>query len=608
MRATRFRLGAGCLSWERKDGTEAKNQRILDVIPARFKDPAVNSTRGWRDLNKEEIKRVERGKMNKPQLGRKGKGAAKADKGKGKAVEDPVDGEGVPGDEEEAQFGDADGWIGGSKEPANDIWPEYNPADFETSMPAPQLQHQNPRGESSRSSANDVDGNGESAPFQQLPPPPRKRARSALAADSDECSDDRAQKRVRVASTAQADSETGHASRITTSRVPRKQQKAAARKTSATEGLPASVYSAAGDNTPVHGVYPTLPSNGFDSSSPASYGDHGQLYSADSSVNAASLMPGFYDTGAQHGYGSSCLQSQLTQHEEPSMLLPHTETPSASYAQSSAAQTYPANCFSSGSSYLGNAITPASNVQDDNPGYYPLGSNVQDFDSSYYPPASGFRPDGTLDYNSAWNAPLQLSSFDQEPNQYDVPLTQPLEWDFLQNLPPSPEVTGKRKRVHDSVTEEPEGPRPIKRAKGYTPSPAVVPEVPYPTDPVIGAYDSPLPAGYAGYETTPPEYKYLDMQGTSFPQPGLSFPNASPNLLSSVDGESWTAEAFPTQGQGNMPLISDLDGMPASDLTRTYQDVQDGPSYNSYAPQLADFQSSQWQPGQGDDWYLRWME
>ncbi len=593
MRATRFRLGAGCLSWERKDGTAAKNERILDVIPARFKDPAVNSTRGWRDLNKEEIKRIEKGKMSKPQLGRKAKGAAKADKGKGRAVEESVEEEGVPGDGDEAQFGDADGWMGGSNEQGSDVWPEYNPADFETSMPAPQLHHQNPRGESSRSSAKDVDGNGESASFQQLPPPPRKRARSALDVDSSEGSDDRAQKRVRVTSTAQVQSNTGSTPRITTSRVPRKQQKAAARKTSATQGLSAPANAATGDNIPVHGVYPTLPSNGFDASPPVYYGDLGQPYSAGTSVNAASLMPGFYDPSAQHGYGTSFPQSQLTQDENSSMLLPQTGEPSASYAQSSAAQTYPTNDFLPGFPYFDNAITPDS--------------NVQEFDPGYYPPVSGFRPDGTLDYNSAWNAPLQMSTFDQEPNQYDVPLTQPSEWGYPPQLPPSPGVTGKRKRVHDSVTEQPEGQHGPKRIKRHAANPAVVPEVPYPTDPVIGAYDSPLPAGYAGYETTPPEYKHLDMQGTSLPQPATNFPDSAPNLLSSFDGESWTGEAFPTQGQGSMPLVSDLDGMLAQDFTPRYQDVQDGSGYNSYPNQLADFQSSQWQPGQGDDWYLRWM-
>ena len=577
MRATRFRLGAGCLSWERKDGTEAKNQRILEVIPTRFKDPAVNSTRGWRDLNKEEIKRVERGKMNKPQLGRKGKGAAKADKGKGRAVEDSIEEERLPGDGEEFQIADASG----SNEQGSDVWPEYNPADFEASMPAPQLQHQNPRGESSRSAANDVNGNGESASFQQDPPPPRKRARSVLAADLSEGSDDRAQKRVRVTSTAQTDNEAGNASRTTTPRVPRKQQKAAARKTSATQGLPASASAATDSNALGQDFPPASSNSGFDSSLPVSNESHGQMYNSSCITNAETLTPDWYNSSWQNGFDDSFFQPPLAQNGNCGTLQP----------TSSLVEQQPS--FSSGSPYLANAITPDS--------------NVQDFDPGYYPSIPGFHPDGTLDYNSAWNAPLQMSSFEQDPNQVNIPFTQPLEWDYSQNLPPSPEVTGKRKRVHDSVTEQPEGQHASKRTKRHTSNPAVVPEVSNPTDPVIGAYDSPFAAAYAGYETTPPEYKYLDMQSTGFLQPEANNFDFS-NSLPSAHGESWTGEAFPTQGQGSMPLIGDLDGMPAADFASTYQDVQDGYAYDSYPNQLTDFQSSQWQPAQSDDWYLRWMD
>ena len=77
MRATRFRLRAGLLSWDKKDGTEAKNRRILDLIPASFK--RVNSTKGWRDLNKEEINAVKAGALHKPQQGPKAKRALTED-------------------------------------------------------------------------------------------------------------------------------------------------------------------------------------------------------------------------------------------------------------------------------------------------------------------------------------------------------------------------------------------------------------------------------------------------------------------------------------------------------------------------------------------------
>lgn len=79
LRATRFRLRAGCLSWEKKDGTAAKNQRTLDVIPAQYEDPTVISTKSWRDLNKAEMKPVKAGAIKKPQLDPKEKRAAQAE-------------------------------------------------------------------------------------------------------------------------------------------------------------------------------------------------------------------------------------------------------------------------------------------------------------------------------------------------------------------------------------------------------------------------------------------------------------------------------------------------------------------------------------------------
>lgn len=77
MRATGFHLRADCLSWEKNDGTAAKNKRILEVIPEQVKGPAIRSTKGWRDFNKAEIKSVKAVAMKKPQLGPKGKRAAR---------------------------------------------------------------------------------------------------------------------------------------------------------------------------------------------------------------------------------------------------------------------------------------------------------------------------------------------------------------------------------------------------------------------------------------------------------------------------------------------------------------------------------------------------
>ena len=50
MRGTRFRLQAGLLSWTMRMGSKERNDKILSIIPEQFKAPAVNSTKGFRDL------------------------------------------------------------------------------------------------------------------------------------------------------------------------------------------------------------------------------------------------------------------------------------------------------------------------------------------------------------------------------------------------------------------------------------------------------------------------------------------------------------------------------------------------------------------------------
>ncbi|KAL9064934.1 MAG: hypothetical protein Q9161_008566 [Pseudevernia consocians] len=63
-----------------KDVTAAKNQRILDITPAQYKDLTLTSTKGWRDFNKGEIKNIKDGAIKNPQQGPKGKRAAEAKK------------------------------------------------------------------------------------------------------------------------------------------------------------------------------------------------------------------------------------------------------------------------------------------------------------------------------------------------------------------------------------------------------------------------------------------------------------------------------------------------------------------------------------------------
>ena len=71
MRATRFRLKAGCLSWNEKGDTAAKNAKMLSLMPASCQ--AKNSTRKFRDLTKQEQDACETAKGQRGNKARKSK-------------------------------------------------------------------------------------------------------------------------------------------------------------------------------------------------------------------------------------------------------------------------------------------------------------------------------------------------------------------------------------------------------------------------------------------------------------------------------------------------------------------------------------------------------
>ena len=127
MRATRFRLRAGLLSWEKKDGTDAKNRRILDLIPAQYQE--VNSTKGWRDLNKEEMNKIKAGHLSKPQQGPKAKRRVVA--------KDSEEDEGLVNNEEDPEQ-DKDTSNNTLTERDNGEWPENHPEDNGNSLPLQQ--------------------------------------------------------------------------------------------------------------------------------------------------------------------------------------------------------------------------------------------------------------------------------------------------------------------------------------------------------------------------------------------------------------------------------------------------------------------------------------
>ena len=127
MRATRFRLRAGLLSWDKKDGTQAKNERILSLIPSQYK--RINCTKGWRDLNEEEIKKVKAGALRKPQQGPKSKRAAAA-----LAVADDS-GESEGDDDDEGTFHNKDTSNNTSSQQDNNKRPKNHPEHNGNTLP-----------------------------------------------------------------------------------------------------------------------------------------------------------------------------------------------------------------------------------------------------------------------------------------------------------------------------------------------------------------------------------------------------------------------------------------------------------------------------------------
>lgn len=365
MRATRFRLTAGCLSWETKDGTAAKNQRILDLIPAEFKDPAVNSTKGWRDFNKQEVKIIKDGAMRKPQQGPKEKRAAQAAKERERtenAIQDSVEMGEILKSCPEIQHDGNDAWVGRPNHQDSSEWPESDPKSYEDSELAPQSYHKDPRSSKPRQSTSVLEKyplTTTDIPSQQDSMQPRKRSRGTLNEDHEESGNNRASKRTRVTTGSDGLGNQGTCSRMGTSRMGRQQQRPAPAPAPAP-----SPYTAV--NTSPAFTYPTLNSNvlrstphllssnaTYSSSSPASAEPRHQVYPSSYSSNARSVLSNMYNSSHQPGPGDyySFLQAPFTQNEgyNTSQLEISLEgNPLYRYAQPDAFQIDQANSWSLG--------------------------------------------------------------------------------------------------------------------------------------------------------------------------------------------------------------------------------------------------------------------
>ena len=405
MRATRFRMGAGCLSWEKKDGTAAKNQRILAVIPGQFKDPAMNSTKGWRDLNKAEIKTIKDGAMSKPQQGPKAKRAAQAKKDEEKKSQNiqksPIDmiheGGGDLDNEDESP------WIGASNKYDPSV---FGPEDFDGSRQFSNANFQSTNPWQSRSAIYETPPNIENAPSQPSLVQPGKRSRGSLDLEPEESTHRRVQKRRKVTGGDQGRDDEG-LPRVKKSRTAPQQSKSGRQQIRmlapnpyATQAAsPPMAFPAVDSHTLAQ--QPLLPLfDGNAESLPTTQGDYSFSHNSGGLVNPGSLLPNAYETNGQYEFNNPVLQSHLV--------------PSPSIGGSESLPT----------------------AQEDRG----------------FPPNSG----------SPVNPEFLF------PNTYETNGQYGLNNPVLQShSAPSVDIGGKRKRTQSSATEVFEARRPVKRAKGH---------------------------------------------------------------------------------------------------------------------------------------------
>ena len=325
MRATRFRLRTGCLSWEKKDGTAAKNQRILDLIPAQYKDPAVNSTKGWRDLDKSEIKKIGDGAKRKPQQGPKEKRAALA-----KKVQDETDNHfpGFPEDREDIQHGEEDAWIYASNWQTQSVQSGNGPKDSDGSIMAPQMYNTDFQSTTlwqPPSAMYETSVDFENDPSRPNLTQPRQQSEGSLNADFDGGTHHRAQKRKRFDGDAEGRVNEG-GTRLKKARI-ESQEPRSGRQQQRTLALnpygpqttsPSTAYTAAGNLS--IGQEPFLAWSGdFADLVTTTQEDHSTTYNSIGVANVDSLLPDTHDSMWQHESSSRFPQSQL---------LPSTEATS----------------------------------------------------------------------------------------------------------------------------------------------------------------------------------------------------------------------------------------------------------------------------------------
>ena len=569
MRATRFRLRAGLLSWEKKDGTVSKNQRLLDIIPAQYKHPSVNSIKEWRDLNKKEIKKMKDGALRKPQQARKAKRAAQAEKDRGQsdtAVKGAHEVIEILSDGDEIQYDDEDTNIA-PNDTENVEWPDYDPNDFNDPIPVPQTYHMDAKSNntllsSSSKVVNPMNNtyeqpqqgfivpdkvsqpyraNTKSKNFLQLPSAvtenqvnimheqpqphslqPRKRSRDALNEDSETIINERAQKRARVPFDAQYQGNGGGLPRSRTSslRIP---QQSTSTPYIAGGVSPASPHLSIGSNDLGQGHQPMLSGHQSYSSSPMSHSDRSQSYST---ANTELMMSNILDSNTQAGHPNLSFNALYAQNENFNISQPYApyEYPTYGYVQPD--------------------LFPQSQMDSHSFGHSGLSSgNHSRFNGHNHASGRQYAPESEPNINMPTtysSHPQSIPSVSQNPTQnyyYSSPSPSTnTEWatEHQQYLLPSSSLTnGKRKRSNTSndITDEQLNGQPLmKRARGPALNQAVTQWVQNPSDAAAGAVNDYL-TPTTGFNTPTPIPTSMYKQEQANPnfnppfQPGYNIPS-----------------------------------------------------------------------------------
>ena len=360
----------------------------------------------------------------------------------------------------------------------------------------------------------------------------QKRTRAALDTDSEECSNDRSQKRARVTSAAHFQGSEGGHSRITTSRFGNQQQRQPALNAYTTSGAsPASTHPAVGQRS-----YPSFSGHQSRSSSRVSYSNNSQPFNPSSTTDALTRIPRSQYQNAQFGSGFSSLQSPTARYDQNSIPQGHVQQqrPSNGYAQIGVPHLNQGNSHSYRPSYyqhtndstpqnVGGAYhNPASGYYNPRPSAYHSQSPYAPAQNHYganHVPESGYHTNRPSAFTS--QSPYASTQVPSQSHISAYPYSQPIqptyteEWLNPLQPPISNSTNGKRKRANTGTSEQQQ--HPTKRAKGHSTTEATIGQAQNPSDFMLGGAEYLIST--PDFEIPTPGHAYGQMPTQTVPHP-----------------------------------------------------------------------------------------